>query len=144
MKKVLNITNVKEFTILDTAKAGEFRFIIKTKAGFTCTDAAGFDNELFFKDPGTLLNAYKPNALLTVQFRGDGSTTWLTIFSRKGKKVSFMDSKIFRTLTVGTINQLFYNTNLYNMDQYKAVNAKTWACKAFIMNQPQPTKASSI
>jgi hypothetical protein len=38
-------------------------------------------------------------------------------------------------LTVGTINQLYYNTNLYDQMQYQKVNAKTWEDKAYIMNK---------
>jgi hypothetical protein len=30
---------------------------------------------------------------------------------------------------------LFYNTNLMDHNQYKAVNAKTWADKAFLLNE---------
>ena len=134
MKKVLNITNIKELDILSEYKGGEFRFIVKTAGGFTCCDARGLDNDRFYKNPASLLNCYKPNALLTVQFKGEGSKTWLSIFSRKGKKVSFMDTKIFQNLTIGTVNQLFYNTNLYNQDQYKAVNSKNWGHFVFTQN----------
>jgi hypothetical protein len=30
---------------------------------------------------------------------------------------------------------LFYNTNLMDQVQYKAVNAKTWADKVFVLNE---------
>jgi hypothetical protein len=46
-----------------------------------------------------------------------------------------IDKAITETITVGTINQLFYNTNLMDHNQYKAVNAKTWADKAFLLNE---------
>lgn len=45
-----------------------------------------------------------------------------------------IDEAILGNITVGTINQLFYNTNLYNQDQYNAVGAKTWSHKAFVEN----------
>jgi hypothetical protein len=37
-------------------------------------------------------------------------------------------------MTVGDINGLYSNSNLYDQAQYKAVNAKTWADKAFVIN----------
>jgi hypothetical protein len=37
--------------------------------------------------------------------------------------------------TVGDINQDLSNTALYNQYQYQAVNAKTWADKAYVMNE---------
>ena len=52
----------------------------------------------------------------------------------KFRSGALIDQEILETLEVGTINQLFYNTNLYNQLQYAAVKAKTWADKAFVMN----------
>jgi hypothetical protein len=43
-------------------------------------------------------------------------------------------------LTVGTINGLYYNTNLYNQDQYKTVNSTSWASKAFVLNDQTETE----
>ena len=40
-----------------------------------------------------------------------------------------------RGLEVGTINSCFDNTNLMDSNQYRAVNSKTWADKAFVMNE---------
>jgi hypothetical protein len=37
-------------------------------------------------------------------------------------------------LEVGDINQSLSNTALYSQEQYKAVNAKSWASKAYVMN----------
>ena len=45
-----------------------------------------------------------------------------------------VDQQVLETLEVGTINQLFFTTNLYSQLQYAAVKAKTWADKAFVMN----------
>jgi hypothetical protein len=45
-----------------------------------------------------------------------------------------LDQALAETIEVGTINSLFYNTNLMDHNQYKAVNAKTWADKVFVMN----------
>jgi hypothetical protein len=38
-------------------------------------------------------------------------------------------------VTVGDINQDLSNTALYCQGQYQAVNAKTWADKAYVMNE---------
>ena len=38
-----------------------------------------------------------------------------------------MDEAIMRDLNVRCINGLWYNTNLMDNNQYKAVNSKTWA-----------------
>jgi hypothetical protein len=46
-----------------------------------------------------------------------------------------IDKAIAETITVGTINSLFYNTNLIDQAQYRSVNAKTWADKAFLLNE---------
>jgi hypothetical protein len=62
------------------------------------------------------------------------------VFAKKGNKIVLMDEAIMAGLEVGTINGLWFNTNLYNSDQYKAVNSKTWASKAFVMNE-QPELA---
>ena len=59
----------------------------------------------------------------------------MTVFAKKGTKVILLDEKLAEIVEVGTINQLFYNTNLMDHNQYKAVNAKTWADKAFLLNE---------
>ena len=48
-----------------------------------------------------------------------------------------IDEVILADLTVGTINSLFYNTELYSQSQYKAVNSATWASMAYVMNEPK-------
>jgi len=42
---------------------------------------------------------------------------------------------MFQDMEVGDINQNWSNSNLYGQGQYKAVNAKTWASKAFVINK---------
>ena len=58
----------------------------------------------------------------------------ITVYARTGKKV-WINSQILSEITVGDINQDLYNTALYNQLQYKAVNAKSWASKAYVMNE---------
>ena len=53
-----------------------------------------------------------------------------------------IDEAILADLTVGTINSMFYNTNLYSQAQYQAVGAKTWADKAFAFVQNEAEVAA--
>ena len=139
MKKLINTTDIRTVNIINCdhyeATPGKFRFIAKNRAGyFSCNDARDFDDKRLYENPGTLLNSYKKGALHAVEYKPSGSDNYFTVFAKKGNKVIVMDEAIMRNLEVGTINGLWYNTNLYNMDQYKMVNSKTWADKAFVMN----------
>ena len=120
--------------ILSQYTAGEFRMVVKTRLGMTVCDARDFDNPRIMANPECAISGYKANALQTVQFKPEGSEFWLTIFSRTGKKVKLIDEAILANLTVGTINGMFYNTNLMDMHQYKLVGSKTWASMAFVEN----------
>ncbi len=136
MTKLINtIQDIMTVNILDQYTGGEFRHIVKTNLGMTCCDARDFDNVRMYKFPESIISGYKRGVLQTVQFKPEGSGVWLTVFSRTGKKVKLMDEAIMRNLTVGTINGMFDNTNLMDMRQYKAVNSKTWASMAFVVNE---------
>ena len=139
MSQLINTTNVPTINVMSNYSEGKFRHVVKCKAGFmTVVDAqADWQNERYFKYPETLLTQYKKGALQTVQFKPEGSQHWLTLFARTGKKIHFIDETILKELSVGTINQLFYNTQLYTWEQYKACNTKTWESKAYVMNQTQ-------
>lgn len=129
------MTSIIRKDILKAFEGGKFRFVIKTKLGFTCQDARESENKILFEQPEQLLRGYKKGVLQSIQFQpNEGSDYWLTVFTRVGKNVKLIDNTILESLTVGTINQLYYNTNLYDMAQYKAVNAKSWADKAYVMN----------
>src|SRR6056300_285914 len=121
--------------ILSQYGSGKFRMIVKTKLGMTCCDARDFDNPRMMEHPESIINGYKQGALQTVQFNPSGTDTWSTIFSRTGKKVKLIDESILVNLTVGTINSMYCNTNLYDQYQYKAVNSKSWASMAYKMNE---------
>ncbi len=130
-KKDINVTNV-----LEGYSAGKFRFVVKCRAGFlTVSDSRDFDNPRYLKNPESLINGYKKNSLMTVQFQPEGSEYWLTVFARQGKKIPVIDETILANLTVGTINSFWLNTALYDQTQYQSVAAKTWADKAFVMNE---------
>jgi hypothetical protein len=72
--------------------------------------------------------------LQSIEFKPEGMDMWFTVFAIKGKKIICIDKEILRNITVGDINSTYLNTELYSQDQYKAVNAKTWADKAYVMN----------
>jgi len=140
MAKLINITNIRTVDIINNDHyentPGKFRFITKCKAGyFTCNDARDFDDKRLFDNPSAVLSTYKKGALHTVEYKPTGSDHFFTVFAKKGNNVIMMDEAIMRGLEVGTVNQLWFNTNLYNSNQYAAVNSKTWASKVFVMNE---------
>ena len=114
---------------------GEYRWIVKTKLGMTSVDGRSFDNDRCSKHPECIISGYKRGVIQTVQFKPKGFSTFLTIFCRVGKKVKLIDETILVNLTVGTINSMYDNTNLMDMNQYKSVNSNSWASKAFTMNE---------
>ena len=124
---IVSDSSIMLVDILSQYADGKFRHIVKTKLGMTCVDARDFDNPRMMKNPEYIIK--------TVQFQPSGTNTWLTIFSRTGKKVKLIDESILVNLTVGTINNLYYNTNLYSHQQYKSVNSKSWASMAYQMNE---------
>jgi hypothetical protein len=123
------INKIKDLKVVDfiSGRKGTYQAIVKTQAGFMTAYEIGSDIPS--------LNTWKKGALQTIQFKAEGTQGWLTVFARKGTKVVLIDEKIAEQLEVGTVNQLFYNTNLMDQKQYQAVNAKTWADKAFLLNE---------
>ena len=119
--KGLNITSM-----IGESK-GTFQAIVKVPAGYMVAYDLG--SEL------PSLNRWKKGALQTIQFQPEGAKHWLTVFARKGTKVIILDLKIAEQLEVGTVNSLFYNTNLMDQGQYQAMKAKTWADKVFLLNE---------
>ena len=106
---------------------GRFQAIVKVPAGYMV--ACDLGSQL------PSLSRWKKGALQTIQFQPEGSKAWLTVFARKGTKVLLMDLQLAEALEVGTVNQLFYNTNLYSQEQYSFMKAKTWADKVFLLNE---------
>ena len=133
MTNLINTVDVHTVNQLADERKGKFRFITKCRAGFmTISEARDTDNEYYLTYPETLLTAHKKGALQTIEFQPEGSPNYFTIFAKKGNRVVIIDRLILSHLTVGTINQLFSNTNLYSQEQYAAVGAKTWADRAFV------------
>jgi len=123
------INNIKGLTVVNWIgdNKGIFQAIVKVPAGFMTAYEIG--------DKLPSLNRWKKGALQSIQFKAEGANHWMTVFAKKGTKIVLLDEKIAETVEVGTINSLFYNTNLMDHNQYKAVNAKTWADKAFLLNE---------
>jgi len=123
------VNKIKGLAVVDFIgdSKGIFQAITKTPAGYIVAYELG--SEL------PSLNRWKKGALQTIQFQPEGSNYWLTVFARKGTKVVLMDLKIAEQLEVGTVNSLFYNTNLMDQGQYQSMRAKTWADKVFLLNE---------
>ena len=136
MTNLVNITGINTVNVLSSYSKGKFRIVSKCRAGWmTITDCRDYDNEWFGQHPESIITGYTKGSLQTVEFCPGGGDYYLTVFARKGKKIVLIDETILGNLTVGTINQLFVDTNLYSQTQYQAVGAKTWADRAYVPYQ---------
>lgn len=134
MKRLIN-DKIPTNNYISQWESGRFRFIVKCPAGFmTISDAHDSDNKLCMQSPDQLLNLHKKGALQTIQFQPEGTDIWLTVFARTGKKIHVCDEEILRSLTVGTINQYWTNTEFYDQAQYSRVGAINWLSRAYVMN----------
>lgn len=135
MKNLINIAGIKTSNFLNGKTITKVRFVSKCRAGFmTISDARDFDIQRYNDHPESLISGFKKGALQTVQVQVEGSDYYFTVFARQGKKIHVIDEAILADLTVGTINSMYYNTELYNQYQYQAVGSKTWADKAYVSN----------
>lgn len=136
MRTPITITNGLHTCDFMQGQSGKFRVIVKCKAGFLVARELNYaENELYSIHPASVLSGWKKGALQTVEFQPAESDIWLTVFARVGKKIHVIDVDILRTLDIGTINQLWYNTELYSQAQYDAVGAKTWADLAYVRKE---------
>jgi hypothetical protein len=117
---------------------GTYRAIVKVQAGFmTVVDDLGIQANWGKKQWNKGIDVFrnfKKGALQSIQFQPEGSSNWLTVFAKTGTKIKLIDNAILSEITVGDINGSWYNTNLYNQSQYRAVGAETWASMAFVKN----------
>ena len=141
-------TESKELVVVDKSlnrvnfingQVGTFRAIVKVQAGFvTVVDDLGimckWKSGAKWKSAIDVFRGFKKGALQSIEFNAEGSDNWLPVFARAGNKVKLIDDSLLAALLVGDINQDWSKSNLYNQNQYSAVGAKTWADKAFIMN----------
>jgi len=110
---------------------GKYRVITKCRAGFMVTSVIEASSAI------NALRRYKIKAVQSIarikEVEGIGNYEF-TIFARNGKKI-WIEEDMLATMTVGDINQDLSKTALYNQFQYQSVNAKTWADKAYVMNE---------
>jgi len=121
--------DLKVLSFMDNFVAGEgtYRVITKCKAGFMVTSDIQASSAI------QAFRRYKPKAIQSIAFIMNGGYP-VTVYARSGKKV-WASECFLSEVTVGDINQDLYNTSLYGQGQYQAVNAKTWADKAYVMNE---------
>ena len=137
MENLINATNIRTVDFIKGRQITGVRFISKSRAGFmTISEGRDFDLPRYNSNPEGLISGYKKGALQTVEVQLDGSDYYFTVFARQGSKIHLVDEVILADLTVGTINGLFYNTQLYDHRQYQAVGATSWASKAYVKNEP--------
>lgn len=137
-KQIFNQEKINQVDFIQ-GRTGQFRAVVKVRAGFmSVVDDLGIQckwaNGPQWKSVMSVFRGFKKGALQTIEFKADGSDSWLTVFARKGNKVMLMDTEMFLTMTVGDINQDWSTTNLYSQANYKMAEAKTWADKAFVSN----------
>jgi len=121
--------DLKVLSFMDNFVAGEgtYRVITKCKAGFMITSDIKASSAI------QAFRRYKVKAIQSIAYLiGDGYP--VTVYARSGKKV-WASECFLSEVTVGDINQDLSNTALYGQGQYQAVKAKTWADKAYVMNE---------
>ena len=119
--------NVLSFMDSFVAGEGMYRVITKCKAGFMVTSDVETNSAI------SAFRRFKPKAIQSIAFLLNGGHP-ITVYARAGKKV-WASECFLSEVTVGDINQDLTNTALYDQHQYQAVKAKTWASKAYVMNE---------
>ena len=126
----LTITNLEDPFMCGE---GKYRIISKCRAGFMVSSLTTAKNAM------AVLRGCNKKAVQSISrikdIEGIGEYEF-TVYARSGKKV-WIEEDMLAEITVGDINQDLYKTALYNQFQYQSVNAKTWADKAYVMNEGQ-------
>jgi hypothetical protein len=139
-KPAVQIFNAERISQVDfiQGRKGEYRAIVRVQAGFmTVVEDQGIRanwGRQSWSSAMDVFRGFKKGALQTIEFRAEGSETFITVFARSGNKIKLMDSDMFLAMEVGDINQDWSNTNLYSQTNYGLAGAKTWADKAFVKN----------
>ena len=128
---VVNARN-RDLTVLGfsdgfVAGEGTYRVITKCKAGFMVSSDIQANSAI------NAFRRYNAKAIQSIAYLVNGGHP-LTVYARAGKKV-WASECFLSEVTVGDINQDLSNTALYGQGQYEAVKAKTWADKAYVMNE---------
>ena len=121
--------DLKVLSFMDNFVAGEgtYRVITKCQAGFMVSSDVEADSAI------QAFRRYKPKAIQSIAYLLNGGYP-ITVYARNGKKV-WASECFLSEVTVGDINQDLSNTALYSQHQYAMVNAKSWASKAYVMNE---------
>jgi hypothetical protein len=115
----------------DMCGEGKYRVITKCQAGFMITSVKEAKSAI------DVFRSYKIKAVHSIarimDVKDAGERDFM-VYARTGKKV-WIEEALLCELEVGDINQCLTNTALYSQAQYQAVNAKSWASKAYVMNE---------
>jgi hypothetical protein len=137
--QIFNSERIGQCTFIQ-GRQGQYRAIVKVQAGFmTVVEDLGIKanwGRQSWNSAMDVFRNFKRGALQTIEFKAEGSDTWLTVFARSGNKIKLMDTDMFLAMEVGDINQDWSKTNLYSQTNYRLAGAKTWADKAFVSNLP--------
>lgn len=137
--QIFNSERINQVSFIQGRK-GEYRAIVKVQAGFmTVVNDQGIQcnwGRQSWNSPMDVFRSFKRGALQTIEFKAEGSETFITVFARSGNKIKLMDTEMFLAMEVGDINQDWSKTNLYSQNNYRMAGAKTWADKAFVTNVP--------
>ena len=108
---------------------GTYIIVTKCNAGYPTVSTIKADT------PYQVFRRYQTGAIMNISFMNQNVNHNFTIYARQGKKV-WMSPELAKDITVADINDgsQMVKTSLYSHEQYKAVNAKTWASKVFIKN----------
>lgn len=108
---------------------GTYIIVTKCNAGYPTVSTIKADT------PYQAFRRYQTGAIMNISFMNQNVNHNFTIYARQGKKV-WMSPELAKDITVADINDgsQMVKTSLYSHEQYKAVNAKTWASKVFIQN----------
>tara|TARA_Y100000385_G_C12705242_1_gene472258 strand:+ start:38 stop:448 length:411 start_codon:yes stop_codon:yes gene_type:complete len=111
---------------------GSYTVVTKCRAGYPTVSIVEAES------PYEVFRRYQTGAIMNISFNvteHDNITYSITVYARVGKKV-WASEALLREITVGDINDgpTMSNTSLYSQEQYQAVNAKSWASKAYVMN----------
>ena len=112
---------------------GTYRVIYKCAAGFMASSDVEENSQI------SVFRRFQMKHVHSIAYVSKSGYP-ITVYARSGKKV-WVSETLLSQLTVGDINQDLSNTALYNQYQYQAVNAKTWADKAYVMNEVEEMAA---
>ena len=115
----------------DMCGEGKYRVITKCQAGFMITSVKEAKSAIDVFRSYQIKHVHSIARIMDVRDIGERD---FMIYARTGKKV-WIEEALLCELEVGDINQSLTNTALYSQAQYNAVNAKSWASKAYVMNE---------